>query len=58
MLRIFYHSVKILLISVAIGALGSHYLLTPLSKPAKVIAISIILMSVLIEIFRFQTKKS
>jgi hypothetical protein len=46
------------MLSVAIGALGSHYLLTPLSKPAIVVAVSIILMGLLIELFRFQTKKS
>ena len=58
MLKLFFHSVKVLMLCVAIGALGSHFLLTPLSEPAKIIAFAIILTGVILEIFRFQPKKS
>ena len=56
MVKLFFHSVKILLIALAIGALGSHFLFSPLSKPAKIIAVSIILMGIMLEIFDFEPK--
>ena len=56
MVRLFYHSVKILLIALAIGALGSHFLFSPLSKPSMIIAVSIILMVIMLEFFDFEPK--
>jgi len=56
MLKLFFHSVKILLIALAIGALGNHFLLSPLSKPVRIAAISIILIGIMVEFLGFEPK--
>lgn len=57
MVRLFVYSIKLLLVSVAIGVLGTHYLMSPISSEVKSAAITIIILSLGIEIYRSQVKK-
>lgn len=45
-----------MLIALAIGALGNHFLLSPLSKPVRIAAISIILIGIMVEFLGFEPK--
>ena len=51
MVKLVFHSIRILFVAIAVGIIGSHYLMEPVGKPALILVLVLLAASILMNFF-------